>query len=252
MTRALAGHIRERALEQLALAPAADHRRLVAALWCLDPHGDEPMCGEQTRLALRDHRAGLVGDDRLPHEAVRLLAEQNLARLRRLLQARRDVDGVACCKPLLGARDDLARVHAHAQLEPRPVVAFELLVEPAQTPAQLPRGAHRAQRVVLMHGRHAEDGHHRVADELLDGAAVPLDDRLGGLEVARHHAPEALRVDPLAERRRPAHVAEQHRHDFAHLARRCGLGQGSTAGVAETCALPIFGPAARADEHGSA
>ena len=37
-------------------------------------------------------------------------------------------------------------------------------------------GAHRALRVVLVDVRHAEDGDHGVADELLDRAAVALDD----------------------------------------------------------------------------
>jgi hypothetical protein len=32
-------------------------------------------------------------------------------------------------------------------------------------------GSHRAQRIVLVHGRQAEDCHHRVADELLRPAA---------------------------------------------------------------------------------
>ena len=46
------------------------------------------------------------------------------------------------------------------------------------------RGRHGPQRVVLVHDRDAEDGHHGVADELLDAAAVALDDRLHPLEVA--------------------------------------------------------------------
>jgi hypothetical protein len=45
-------------------------------------------------------------------------------------------------------------------------------------------GPERAERVVLVHDRHAEHGHHRIADELLHRAAVPLDDRLHPLEVA--------------------------------------------------------------------
>ena len=49
--------------------------------------------------------------------------------------------------------------------------------------AQLDRRANRTERVVLAHGRHAEDRHHRVADELLDRAAVPLDRRARDGEV---------------------------------------------------------------------
>ena len=57
---------------------------------------------------------------------------------------------------------------------------------------------------------HAEDRHHRVADELLHGPAVPLDDRLRRLEVACHHPPQALRVEPLPECGRAGDVAEEH------------------------------------------
>lgn len=72
--------------------------------------------------------------------------------------------------------------------------------------------------------------------------------QLAGLGVRREN------LAALGEhRRRPLRIpSQQHRHDLAHFARGGGLGQGSTAGVAETCALPVFGPAARADEHGSA
>jgi hypothetical protein len=104
---------------------------------------------------------------------------------------------------------------------------------------------------VLVHGRHAEDGHDRVADELLHRAAVALDDRLRGLEVARHHVAQALRVDPLAERRRARDVAEQDGHDLPHLARGHGLAECGAARVAEARALAVLGPAARTDEHGA-
>ena len=50
---------------------------------------------------------------------------------------------------------------------------------------ELERGAHGALGVVLVGDRRAPDGHHRVADELLDRAAVALDDVAGEVEVAR-------------------------------------------------------------------
>ena len=82
--------------------------------------------------------------------------------------------------------------------------------------AQLVGGADGAQRVVLVHERHAEDGHHRVADELLDGAAVPLQHDARLVEVAQHHAPGRLRVDRLAEGRRADDVAEEDRDGLPH------------------------------------
>ena len=52
----------------------------------------------------------------------------------------------------------------------------------------LHRRPHRAQCVVLVQHGHAEDGHDGVADELLHGASVALDDCLHALEVAGEQA----------------------------------------------------------------
>jgi hypothetical protein len=74
--------------------------------------------------------------------------------------------------------------------------------------------------------RDAEHRHHRVADELLDRALVALDHRGHLVEVAFHHAPERLRVEPLAERRRARDVREDDRDDAAALRDGLrGLGQ---------------------------
>ena len=120
---------------------------------------------------------------RVADERERRLPDQHLARLRRLLQPRRHVDRVAGREPLLRPGHDLARHDADPPLQP----------ELGQRVSHLDRRAHRAQRVVLVQHRHPEHGHHGVADELLDAAAVPLDDRLHPLEVAR---PAALVAAP--------------------------------------------------------
>src|SRR6185503_17663780 len=141
--------------------------------------------------------------------------------------------------PLLGAGDDLARVDADAQLEAGAVAALELVVQRAETLAELLRRSQRPQRVVLVHRRHAEDGHHRVADELLDGAAMPFEDPLRDLEVARHHGAQALRIDPLAERGRARDVAEEYGDCLPGLAKRCYLAERRRAGVAEPCTVSV-------------
>ena len=92
-----------------------------------------------------------------------------------------DVDGVAGEEAAAGggvdieAHEGLAGVDADARLERRAVGAGHALerLEDAQA------GAHGPLGVVLVHGRHAEDADHGVADELLHGAAVGLD-HLGG------------------------------------------------------------------------
>jgi len=97
--------------------------------------------------------------------------------------------------------------------------------------------------------RHAEDGHDRVADELLDHAAVALDDPLHLLEVAGEQASQRLRVGRLAERRRPRDVAEQNRDGLSLLAPARCRRERSTALLAEFRPLGVLVPAACADRH---
>ena len=104
--------------------------------------------------------------------------------------------------------------------------------------AHLERRPQRAQRVVLVHRRDAEDGHDRVADELLDDAAVPLGGRPHPLEVRREHRAHDLGVERLAEQRRVGDVGEEHRDDLA-LRARAELGRrggGELDGAAATAA----------------
>ena len=124
---------------------------------------EQPERRHRLRLALELERLDRLDLDRVPHERERRLADQDLARLRRLLEPRGDVDRVA------------GREHA-----PRSPVTTSPVLTPIRPSMprsgkrvpHLDRGAARPQRVVLVHDRHAEDRHHRVADELLDRAAV--------------------------------------------------------------------------------
>ena len=111
---------------------------------------------------------------------------------------------------------------------------------------QLLGRAHRPQRVVLAHDRDAEDGHHRIADELLERPAVPLDRHPRHVEVARHHRPQRLRVEPLPEGGRPGDVAEEDGDGLPLLSRLRRSGERRAAGVAEARTLPVLGAAARA------
>ena len=146
----------------------------------------------------------------LVHERMRRLADQHLARRRRLLEPRRHVHRVPGRQPLRRARHHLAGVHADPAADP----------ELRQRVPHLHRRPARPQRVVLVRRGDPEHRHHRVADELLHRAAVRLDDRLHPLEVAGQQRPQRLRIRRLAQRRRAGHVAEQHRHRLAHLPRR--------------------------------
>jgi hypothetical protein len=80
------------------------------------------------------------------------------------------------------------------------------------------------QRVVFVEGGEAEDGHDRVADELLHAAAVVFDCRLHRVEVAGDDASYGLRVEPLPEAGGADEVGEDDRDRLAHLAaHRCSV-----------------------------
>jgi hypothetical protein len=148
--------------------------------------------------------------DHRPDERERLCTDQHLSRLSGLLQTRRNVHRVAGREPLLGAGQHLAGVDADPALD----------AQLRHRVAHLDRGPARTERVVLVRHRHAEDRHHRVADELLHRAAVRLDDPLHPLEVARQHRLQRLRIHRLPERGRANDVAEKHGHHLAVRADR--------------------------------
>src|SRR5205823_4557932 len=183
-------------------------------------------------------------------EAQLHVAPEDPARPGPLLQAGGDVDRVAGRQPLFRPGHHLSGVHPRSELQTGAVGIGELGVEVGERFTKLGRGAHRAQRIVLVHRGNAEDGHHGVADELLDRAAVALDDFFRDLEVAGHHPPQALGIDLLPERGRAGDIAEENGDGLARFPRRLGR-QRSAARVAEASLLAIFGPAARTNGHGT-
>jgi hypothetical protein len=206
------------------LALASDERRVEVAREGrrLFLEGEQPVRHERLALALQLERLPL-GLDGVAHEVRRLGAQQDLAGSGALLEPRRDVDGVAG-REALGAPDhDLAGVDADPRIDP----------ERRKRVAHLDRRPHGTQSVVLVRLRHAEDGHDRVADKLLDAAAVPLDDRLHLIEIAAEQGAQGFGIDRFAERGRADDVAEEHRDDLAVLAAGRLRGHLGAAGVAE-------------------
>ena len=132
-------------------------------------------------------------------------------------------------------RHDLAGVDADAGLD----------AELGQGVAHLDRGSAGPQRVVLVHLRNPEDGHDRVADELLHRAAVRLDDRLHPLEVAGEERAQRLGVGRLAECGRAGDVAEedgdglalQVRHGATLLRREAGTSRSKALHDDRVCGL---------------
>ena len=80
---------------------------------------------------------------------------------------------------------------------------------------QLERGAHRALGVVFVRGGRAPHGHDRIADELLDRAAVALDDLACDIEIARQRLADVFRVTFLGKGREADEVGEEDADDAA-------------------------------------
>jgi hypothetical protein len=190
----LAALLRPRPLPRLAdqqkFALAADEAGLVAPLGRLQ-HSQQPVGRHWLCLAFQVERLDRFGLHCLANELECRLAEQHLARLGRLLESCGHVHRVPRRQALFRSGDDDAGGQPDAGLD----------AELRERVAHLHGRAYSPQRVVFVCRRHAEDRHHRIADELLDGAPVSLDDRLHALEVAGEQPAKRLRVDRLAERR---------------------------------------------------
>ena len=216
------------------------------------PEPQEPVGGERLALPLRIDRRRRLGVDDVRHRCVRRDADQHLTGRRRLLESRCDVDRVTGGELLIGCRaahDHLTGVDAGTRDDPDAVLTGKLVVQPADGVADLGRRPNGAQRVVLVHDGHPEDGHHRVADELLDGAAVPLEHVLHDVEVSPHHATQELCVEPLSERGRVGDVGEEDGDDLARLRGDTGARKVRAAAGTEPCRPVVLAAAGRAG-HG--
>ena len=217
-------------------------------------HGDQPE--RRHRLLLPLQGEGVHGLDLhgVLHQPVGGIAEQDLAGRGSLFQPRGDVHRVAGDEALPGRRvagHDLAGVHADPRGQPLAVLALEILVQRLERLAHPDRRAHGPDGVVLVETRDPEHGHHGVADELLDRAAVALDRRGHLVEVPTHHASEGFGIEALAERRGTGHVGEHDRDDLPDVTgRRRGLLERRRTTLAEPRPVGVLLPAARAPFHG--
>ena len=187
---------------------------------------------------------GLIGGQAHRHAHLR----------RRGLDAGGGVDGVPGQETLPGAGVDahagqhLAGVDADAQAERRARQPRQISGLGADVQAR----AHGAQRVVLVRGGDAEDADHRIADELLDHAAVPLDLAARHGCVAGQHAVHVFGIGRLGRGGEADQVAEQRGNDPAFLG-GCPagfVGQRQTADRAEAESVRALGAASSACDHG--
>ena len=108
------------------------------------------------------------------------------------------------------ADHDVTGVDADAHPQGQVVRRRELGVEVGEVVEHGQRSADGALGVVLVGATQPEDGHHRVADELLDLAAVLLDDATPAGEVGVDDGPGVLRVEVVGEEREADQVGEEH------------------------------------------
>ena len=217
----IADRVAEHGLEHGTLALAPDEGRVEAARKAggvgEDVYHDE---GVDRLAVLERARPARLDDDRVAHEPVRRLPDQDLVRRRRLLEALGDVDGLSGDEQMslrVVAGDHLAGVDADPVGQADAPTRFELAVEDGECVAHLDRRPHRAQRVVLVEDRHAEHRHDRVADVLLHDPAVPSDDGAQLAEVAREQVPERFRIEGEAEPRGVDDVGEEDRDRLADV-----------------------------------
>jgi hypothetical protein len=159
----------------------------------------------------------------LPYEGVGRGSEEDLARLRRPLQTRRDVDGIADDERVSspGISDhDLTGIDADPRLDLLAESLSDLDVQLAERPGHRVGRSHRAERVVLVQAGNAEHGHHGVADELLDLAAVAFELVPHATKEAGDQLPSRFGIELFPQRRGADHVAEHDGHCLAIAFRR--------------------------------
>ena len=213
----LTRHSREHLPQQRQLAFASDERRSSGSFDADPSPSSQGFTGRhRARLPLRRDRLDPPVVDRALCGAIRCLVDEDRAGLGRRLKSRRGVDDVSRGHSFAGLRPRVERNQRFPGRDPDPHLELALLDELI---ADRERRAYRPLGIVLVRDRGAKDRHDRIADQLLDGAAVPLE--LGakpgmvGLEQPAH----VLRVHALGTGGEADEVAEEAGDDLALFAR---------------------------------
>ena len=203
----------EEVLDLAELALAADERRLEPLRLELAAHSRDDPQGPPERhlavLALQLEPSRVLVDDRALGRPPRRLAHEHRARLGDRLCPGRRVDQITGNHPLAARADGhgrLAGQHASARAQLR---SADFVPQRGDRRDELERCAYGPLRVVLGRHRRAPDRHHRIADELLDRAAVQQHEAPARVEVAGEQLADLLCVPRLGERREPDQVCEQ-------------------------------------------
>ena len=138
-------------------------------------------------------------DDGVSNQPVGCAVEHEPTGLGELRGERQRLPGGAPMGRGIAARDHLAGADPEAEGEPDGALGCELLGETNEHCAQFGGSPHRAQGVVLVHRRQAEDEGERVAGNGLDRAAVPFRSGVTFAECPTGDMTERLRIERLAE-----------------------------------------------------
>ena len=248
--RLLVGGGVEELLHEAQLAIPSDERRLEAGrLERALParhYAQRAMQRHRLLLPLQLVRArSLVDDGGLARPPCRL-ADEHGSRLRLRLDARRSVHEVARDHALpFGTERDRSLAGEDARAG-RKLGRADLVPEGRDGCDEVEGRTNRALGVVLRRGRRPPDRHDRVADELLDGAAVQLNEPAAGVEVAREELAHLFRIAALRQGREADEICEEDRHEAA-----LSGGSGGRSGRGRRgCASAERGPALAAELHG--
>ena len=160
-------------------------------------------------FALQLVRTRVLVGNRLLGRTPRRLAGVDRTWWRDRLDPRSGVDEVAGDHPLaLGAECDrgLARQNAGASAE---LGASDLVPQGRHGGDEIKGRADGTLGIVLGRDGRSPDGHHRVADELLHGAAVELDQTPACVEIPREQLARVLGIALLRRRREADEIGEQ-------------------------------------------
>ena len=207
----------EQILDPPQLAVASDERRLEAGRLerSAGARDDAQRLPERRLpfLALQLERSGDVEDDRLLRGAPGRLAHEDGSRLRGGLDARRGVDEVARDHALAARADGDGGLAGEDACPGAQLGCADLVPERRDRGDEVERRPDGPFGVVLRGDGRSPDGHHRVADELLDRPAVQLDEPAARVEVAREQLARVLCIAALRGGGEPDEVGEQHGHE---------------------------------------
>src|SRR5438034_7356265 len=178
-------------------------------------HAERSPCANRQGLALKD----LVADGLEPNGAIRRaigsLVDKQPAGRGGGLQAGCGVDKVARDHPLAGGPDDDGGVPRADGSTEREWRLLQLRPQCGNGLGQLETGSDRSFGIVFMCGRRAPHGNDRIADELVNRAAVADYDLSGGLEVPRQKIANILRIAAIREVGETNQVREEHGNQAA-------------------------------------